>query len=191
MVNVKRLLVIGLCALLLTSCDDAEQQYSMEYPVSFTFNTTLHPTSMLTRLRENSNAFVILEANNKQGAWQLNMISNNGGDTESILLTTDRENNSIRALGANNSIIIGCLFGIDVNSPYSYVAYDRQCRYCLENSTTRNAPLSFTSNGQGLSCAKCKRTYFLNTGISNDGQRLYTYHARYDLAAGLLTVTNR
>ena len=179
-------------ALLLTGCDNAEQEYSMEYPVSFTFNTSLHPASLLTRLRENSNAFVIVEATNRQGAWQLDMTSNNGKETERILLTTDRENNSVRSMGADNSLIIGCLFGATANdSPYLYVAYDRQCRYCLENGSTRHAPLSFSSNGLSVTCAKCNRTYALVTGTSNDGQRLYTYHARYETAGGLLSVTNR
>lgn len=186
----KRLLFACLCVLL-TACGDVEQQYSLNYPVSFTFNTTLHPTSLLTRLRENSNAFVIVEAVNRQGAWRLQLTSNNG-EQESLLLSTDRENNSVRALGADNSLILGCIFAATgTDNPYLYVAYDRQCRYCLDNGTSTSAPLTFAANGQSVACAKCNRTYSLNVGASADGYRLYTYHAVYNTANGLLSVTNK
>ena len=177
-----------LACLALLACDKVEQLYSLEYPVSFTFNTTLHPTSLLTRLRENSNAFVIVEATNQQGAWRLQLTSNNG-EKESLLLSTDRENNSVRALGANNSLIIGCVF-VAGDPPYQYVAYDRQCRYCLDNGGSLNCPLTFQNNLM-VGCSKCQRTYSLLTGTSTDGQRLHTYHANYYTASGLLSVSNQ
>ena len=185
-----RLLSYLLCLLLL-GCTTAEQEFSIDHPVAFTFNTSLHPASLLTRLRENSNAFVIVEGTNQQGAWRLQLTSSSG-ETETLLLSTDRENNSVQAMGANNALIVGCLFAATgTDSPYLYVAYDRQCRYCLEHGTSRNVPLSFTANGLSVSCARCQRTYALSTGTSTDGQRLYTYHARYNVASGLLSVSNR
>ena len=187
--RLRPLLLSLLC--LLCACTPAEQEFSVDYPVAFTFNTTLHPASLLARLPENSNAFVIVEAANQQGAWRLQLTSS-GGETETLLLSTDRENNSVQALGANNSIIVGCLFAATgTDSPYLYVAYDRQCRYCLEHGTTRNVPLNFTPTALAVTCARCERTYHLSTGTSTDGQRLYTYHARYNPANGLLSVSNR
>ena len=183
----KRWLTLLACVVLL-ACDKIEQQYSTDFPVSFTFNTTLHPASLLTRLRENSNAFVIVEAVNQQGAWRLQLTSNSG-EKESLLLSTDRENNSVRAMGANNSLILGCVF-VAGDPPYQYVAYDRQCRYCLDNSTSLDNPLTFQNN-LTVGCSKCHRTYSLLTGTSTDGQRLHTYHANYITATGLLSVTNR
>lgn len=157
------------------ACDSGEERYSMDYPCLFTFNTQLHITSALTRCLDNPGSFVRVDVKKELGVFNLFIYSNNGKEQEKITLATDKENYQMGQVGANNSIIIGC------SNFNGLKAYDAQCPNCLDAYTGINYPLSFSSNGQTVSCSKCERIYQLNTeGITDNGLRLIEYRPRYD-----------
>lgn len=188
-----RLLFVGVVVLTMAACK-AEQEYDMSNPVGFTFKTDLHATSLIARMIENSNTFLIIDAERNKGVVTLKITSNHG-EKETITLSTDRENYSVVAMGANNSIVVGCIFGYSLDQTdnlFTYVAYDRQCPACLDQYTGTDFPLSFAAGGLKMECAKCGRTYSLiSGGNSEDGHRMKTYHARYNKGAQTFSVTNQ
>lgn len=172
-------------AVLFWGCDKAENRFNTEYPCNFIFRADYHPTSILKRVLDNPGMFVYVTAQKRQGIIHLLVYPNNGdaSENEDIALTTEIENRyNYDNIGANQSIIIGC------STTSEWHAYDRQCPYCLENSTSVNFPLTWVDNGLSVYCAKCKRTYNLTYGSSTDGYRLLEYRVRYD--GTTLTVRN-
>ena len=186
-----------LCALLamtLLSACKVEQQYDMGHPVEFIFKTDLHPTSLITRMIGNANSFLVIRSQRNNNVVTLH-ITGNHSESETITLTTDPENYSVRAMGANNSIVVGCVFGYSLDSSENlcgYVAYDGQCPACLDNFAGTDFPLSFVENGLKMHCAQCARVYnLLSGGLSDDGHRMKTYHARYDAVGQTFRVSNQ
>lgn len=142
----------------LCSCDKAEETYGSNYPCAFSFDTRLHPTSLLTRVMDNPGSFVRVDVRKTQGINRLSISSNNGIDTEDLPITTDRENYRIGNVGAANSIIVGCSV---FNGP---CAYDSQCPNCIVTGDISGVSilLAWTRGGQAVTCGKCKRSYELN-----------------------------
>jgi len=98
--------------------------------------------------------------------------------TEDIPLTTKRETDTRCQLGANNAIIIG-------RSSYTgiFACYEGQCSNCLDQFGGTNYPLTWSANGQQLSCARCHRTYDVNNGVvasGEGGRQLFTYNVAFD-----------
>lgn len=179
---------------MLCACE-GERLYDTEYLVYFTFDTNLHPTSLISRLVENVNNFLIVSSTLNGRAHTLT-IESNSGEKETLRIESEAENRAIAGMGANNSLVLGCIFGYDINQSssdlYTYVAFDRQCPACLENHVGTNYPLTWGKESNTLTCAKCQRTYLLlGAGGSSDGYRLKTYHARYDKVQKVFYVTNR
>ena len=173
---------------------ESERLYDTEYPVYFTFDTKLHPTSLISRLVENVNCFLIVNST-LNGQSRTLYIDSNSGIKDTVRIISVDENRAITAMGANNSLVLGCVFGYDLNQSssdlYTYVAFDRQCPACLENYAGVNFPLTWGETANTLTCAKCQRTYLLlGAGGSSDGHRLKTYHARYDKTQKVFYVTN-
>jgi hypothetical protein len=101
--------------------------------------------------------------------------------TQDISLTTQRETQVAFYLGANDCIIIG----VSSYEIGKLVAYDGQCPNCLSDYTGINYPLTWQNNGQLLHCAKCDRSYDVNSGMRARGDagnhdRLLTYNAIFD-----------
>lgn len=163
--------VLAMLAVLLTACgDDAQEQYSTEYPCRFTFNTQLHPTSLITLALDNPGSYTRVDAVRKGSMTSLNVSSNNGRDTETVPLTTAEENYLVGNMGANNSIITGC------STFNGLKAYDSQCPNCLNDRSGTAFPLAWTANGQAVKCATCGRTYELNyDGRADNGRPLLQY----------------
>ena len=157
--------------ILLTSCSTDGNRYSTAYPCNFTFYASYHQTSILARVLDNPGLFVWIEVKKKAGVNHLYVHPNNGDIQEDIALTTEIENNRLNYdnMGANGQLIVGC-------TPFGeWRAYDRQCPFCLDNTSTTSHPLAWTANGQSVSCSRCQRTFNLTSGISNDGERLKEY----------------
>jgi hypothetical protein len=188
-----RKLILLASILLLAACDKADEKYSTVYPVNFHFDMSLHVGTYLSSIVENANYFVIVSREYQTGKQRLTVTPNDGNSVQTIDITTDREQYLLRQMGSDNRLIIGCLFGMfDVNdNVYSYIAYDGQCRFCLDTYNMNRFPLTFTHDGHSVECANCHRQYSLNTGASTDGYLLYTYKAQYDDGTKVLTVTNR
>lgn len=175
-----------LCASALTipaGCDKAEERYGSPYPCNFIFRADYHPTSLLARVLTNPGLFVNVSARQLSGLWQLQVSPNNGDATEQINLTTEIERRyGYTAMGAGGNLIIGCTVTSEQR------AYDGHCRHCVETTAGRNFPLAWTKDSWTVSCAECKRVYNLNTGVSDDGVRLWEYAVKFDGVA--LTVRN-
>lgn len=188
----RRLLLLLLLPLL-TACE-SEPLYDTEYPVYFTFDTKLHATSLLSRMVENVNYFVFVTST-LDGRAHILTIDANNGKSETLRIESEAENRAIRSMGARNSLILGCVFGLEMNQTagsYSYVAFDRQCPACLANRTGTNYPLQWTKTANTVGCNTCQRTYqLLGAGTSSDGYRLKTYHMRYDQTQKIFIVTNQ
>lgn len=169
-------------AMLLSGCDDAENTHSTDYPCRFTFDMSLHQTSVLTRIIDNPGLYVGVSSRKVKGVTWLTIEPNNG-DKEDFPLTTERENYySYDNMGAGNSLIVGC------SNFNGLKAYDRQCPSCLKSSRNPVYTLAFTGNRQKMECKACGRIYELETGQSNDGVRLMEYTPR--VSGSILTVTN-
>ncbi len=169
---------------LLTACSDAEPRFSTTYPCNFFFWGDLHRGAALLRTVDNPGLYAIVTSQDRNGITTLSVSLNDGVTKETIALTTEKEQrHNYSAMGANRALIIGC------SNFEGLKAWDRQCRYCLDNSTQTNFPLTFVNNGRSVKCSNCDREYNLENGISLDGHRLLEYAARYD--GTLLRVNNR
>ncbi|MGN1263484.1 MAG: hypothetical protein ACI4TW_05555 [Prevotella sp.] len=168
---------------ILSSCSKDEEQYTKEYICQFSFSTQLHPTSLLTLALANPASYVKVDVKTVSGTRRLDISSNNGKDTESITVSTDKENYMIGTVGANSSIIVGC------STFNGLKAYDSQCPNCLNDYTGNSYPLTWTSNGQAVECGKCGRKYELNyEGSTDNGKMLLQYKVDYN--GTLLSVHN-
>ena len=174
----KRLLMLCLCALLM-ACDDVENSVYRGYTCYFIFDTTLHPAPChLTSAMGNPGHFLTVKTSMVSGVRHIQTTRNYDQATENVTLATQKENQTRCILGANNAIIIG-------RSSYTsmLVCYEGQCPKCLDNFGGTNYPLTWSKNGQQLSCARCKRTYDVNNGVvasGEGGHQLYTYNAAFD-----------
>ena len=122
--------------ILLTSCSTDGNRYSTAYPCNFTFYASYHQTSILARVLDNPGLFVWIEVKKKAGVNHLYVHPNNGDIQEDIALTTEIENNRLNYdnMGANGQLIVGC-------TPFGeWRAYDRQCPFCLDNTSTTSHP---------------------------------------------------
>ena len=163
--------ILSSLLVLTLSCTSDGYRYSTDYPCNFRFYTNYHPTSILTRVLDNPGLYVWIEVQKRQGVNHLMVYPSNGDSNEDIALTTEIENNRVYYddMGANGQLIVGC-------TPFGeWRAYDRQCPYCLDNTSSLSHPLTWTSNSQSVECNDCHRVYNLSSGISDDGKRLKEY----------------
>lgn len=174
----KRLCLLLLCVLTVVACDDEDSIYR-GHKCYFIFDTTLHPAPcQLTGTLGNRGHFVIVRTRMEQGLRHILTTRNYDQAEEDVRLTTEKENQTSCLLGAGGAVIIG---------PSSYtgalVCYEGQCSNCLANYGGTSYPLTWSSNGQQLYCARCKRSYDVNNGVvaSGDaGHDLYLYSVSYD-----------
>ncbi len=185
--KVKLLIVL---AVLLSLCGcDAEDTYSSDYACRFVFYTQYHPGSTIETALNSYGVYTMVSAIRRNGVWHVYSTLNDGkNETEDIMLTTAEENYvDYSNLGAANGIIVG------MTEFNGIVAWDRQCSNCLRNYGGYSYPLSWTSDRQSVSCAKCGRTYLLSTGgiTSGDaGISLFRYRVSYAGVGSLLSVGN-
>ncbi len=174
-----RYIILSLVLLLPLSCN-VDSEYSTKYSCYLLFYTQYHSTShIISAINPLApGTFVKISLKRISNITHV-YVSGYGLSDEDTSLTTDKENYPYTSgiyLGANNSIIVGCsMYG-------GLYAFDGQCPNCLANSSYRSYPLSWVS-GQEVKCAKCGRTYNLNTGVvaSGDaGSQLLKYRATYD-----------
>ena len=158
--------------LFLGSCR-GEEQISREYLCRFSFDAVLHSTSKIVTAVNAQGYFVWIEMSKQDGVMHVKVHpADNSGD-EDIALTTAAENYISYELGAYNGIFLG-------RTNFSgLAAYDRQCPNCLHEYNTFTFPLTWTSKPMEVKCAKCNRTYSLETGASpQGGRRLMQYGVR-------------
>ena len=174
----RKLAVLMMC-LLVWACDDVENSIYRGHSCYFIFDAALHPAPcQLTVALGNPGHFLTVRAKMVNGARHILTTRNYDQAEEDITLTTQKENATRCVLGANNAIIIG-------RSSYTgmYVCYEGQCANCLDQYGGTNYPLTWSSNGQQLQCARCHRAYDVNNGVvaqGEGGRQLYTYKAAFD-----------
>ena len=172
-------LLLLTCCVLLWACDDAEDSIYRGHSCYFIFDTTLHPLPcQLTSALGNTGHFLIVSTTLVNGVRHIKTLRNYDHTTEDVRLETKRENDTRCILGANNAVIIG-------RSSYTnlLVCYEGQCSNCLKQYGGTNYPLTWSSNGQQLLCARCNRSYDVNNGVvatGEGGHSLYNYCATFD-----------
>lgn len=166
-------------SLLLVSCG-GEEQISHDYLCRFTFDKQLHMENKIITAVTAVNSFVWIEMDRRNGIWHVKVHPANGSGDEDIPLTTAVENEFPYELGAYNGIILGCS---NFDGP---VAYDRQCRNCLQSTGLFVAPLTWSSKFMEVKCTRCGRTYSLNTG---DGLMRYGVRLDYNGFGSVVRVT--
>ena len=172
--------------LCLSACSGEGNLYR-DYPCSFTFDMTLHHLPcQLTGVIGSPGCYCQVETYVAQGVRHLKTTRNYDSATEDILLSAEKEKSLRYELGANNCIIVGTSsFGDGL------IAYEGQCANCLSELGGTRYPLTWQQNGTQLHCAKCGRSYDVNSGVlaaGSHGRGLYTYRAV--IAGGILRVYN-
>lgn len=178
-----------LWSLLLSGCE-AEDLYSTRYPCRFIFNTQLHSTSKICTALTSYDEFVYVTVSASNGIYQVKA-TDRKNQTETTKLTTAKETYAYSSgiyLGANNGFILGLT---NFNGP---VAWDRQCPNCIDTYGNTDFPLSWSdTNVFEVKCAKCGRSYSLETGAitsGGKGEALMRYRVSYGGTGTLLTVGN-
>lgn len=187
----RRLCVLITLFLTLTGCTETDNMYSSAY-CRFTFNTTIYPSSALTRaVTSGGGYFCIVKAVYKNGVPHLVLTPNRGTYAATDLDLTmntaiSGERISYASMGHRQGLIIG-------RSPYGQLrCYDLTCPNC------DNIPdLSWSKqNATDLQCSKCQRTYNIDNeyGYVKEGEQghaLTQYrNVRYTPDNGLLIVSN-
>lgn len=174
-----RKLAVLLMSLLVWACDDVENSVYRGHACYFIFDTALHPIPcQLTVALGNPGHFMTISAKMVGGVRHILTTRNYDLAEEDITLTTKKENATRCILGANNAIIIG-------RSSYTgnFVCYEGQCANCLDQYGGTSYPLTWSSNGLQLQCARCHRSYDVNNGVvaqGESGRQLYSYNAAFD-----------
>ena len=186
--SVKFLLTL-LCCCLLASCE-TDNMYSSAY-CRFTFNTSIYPSSALTRaVGSTGGDFCIVKAVSQRGVPHLLLTPNRGSYAATDLDLTmntaiSGERISYAAMGYKQGLIIGrSLYGM-------LRCYDLQCPNCDNNyelQWSAQQPLD-------LVCHKCKRTYNIDGEYGyvkngDKGRALTLYRNVNYTPGGLLLVSN-
>ena len=153
-----------LLAMMSVACT-AEDAISREYICSFVFSYDTHPTSLLFTAARSAGSYVYVttEGDGKTTHRHVYVTSNDGKTPrEDNVITTEIESRATYRLGASNSI--GLIIGL--TNFNGLTAYDRCCPNCNGLQA-----LDFSGNRQQVACAKCLRTYDLETGGVVSGEK--------------------
>ena len=183
--------------LTLTSCG-AENSISRRYYCHFVFKPQLHPGTDIETALNNQGSYTFVSAKKVNGAWHIYTTLNDGKNTlKEITLSTKTENYADYSnLGAGNDTKDATKNGfiLGMTNFNGHVAWDRQCPNCITQYSSTNFPLQWTgSDRQSVKCAKCNRTYALETGAiteGNKGDALMRYNVSYSGIGSILTVGN-
>ena len=186
-----RLLFLILISIGLTACSETDNLYSSAY-CSFTFNTSLYPSSALTRaVAGGGGDFCIVKATYRNGVPHLLLTPNRGTFAATDLDLTmntaisDRPN-SYAVMGYHQGIIIGRSLDGQLR------CYDLTCPNCDNTPDLTWSQQSATD----LKCPKCQRIYNIDGeyGYVKEGGKghvLTQYrNIRYTPDNGLLRISN-
>ena len=181
---------MALLSMLSLSGCDADNEYDISHRCFFTFDTSLHNTSLVRNALNPlaSGTFVLVYTTQKSGVTVVNAQLSDGKTTSQDNITTAIEKDyTAYILGTNNGLIIG--YSSLGNGLF---AFDRQCPNCISDYNRYNYPLHWDNNGQWVKCSQCQRTYDLNNfGViihGEKGSKLIRYKAFFD--GTRLTVRN-
>ena len=176
--------------LLLTSCGDAESEFSKAPCYVVIDNATHQDATLATAMNATSpGIFCIVKKTVKSGGAAYFSFTNNEGQHSDKLYTAIDSRRTL-IFGLSNGIIVG--FG-NLSSPATFYAYDLQCPNCFDPQALplREHPLTLETNGLAR-CTLCKREYNLNTGgivaKGDGGKKLTRYYASTAGPFGVLQV---
>lgn len=179
--------VAGVCG-----CDKDTMEYNSQYPCYFSFDTSLHNTSLLLSAVNplSSGFFAMATKVSGTGTSYTVRVSLYGGQSQDDKVTTAEELRRSCVMGVDNGLIIGCS---SLNDGVLY-AFDLQCPNCLDtNYPVTKCPLTWARSGQWVTCQDCHRSYDLNNGgiviDGPSGKKLIRYRTSYD--GRLLVVSDR
>lgn len=188
---IKKTLSFLMISFLLTGCTETDNLYSSAY-CYFTFNTSLYPSSALTRaVAGGGGDFCMVKASYINGVPHLRLTPNRGTYAATDLNLTmstaisDRPN-SYAAMGYRQGLIIGRSFDGQLR------CYDLTCPNCDNTPDLTWSQQSATD----LQCPKCQRIYNIDGEYGyvkegGQGHALTQYrNARYTPDNGLLIISN-
>lgn len=182
------LLVCGMSGVFFVSCSADDTEYTRNYRCYFTFDTSIHNTSMiLSCINPMSTGMFCMAWQEMNGQVRhIKVQLSDGKTTEDNAITTAIESRQQCIMGAGNGLIIGCS---SLNQGQLY-AFDRLCPNCLKQGTSKQ--MQWDHNGQWVKCPRCQRSYDLNNSgyvVSGEsGKKLMRYRSSYTGTA--LVVTN-
>ena len=178
-----------LCSLLLSACNDSENEYTIGACLVIIDNSVHQDPTLASAMNINApGVFCTITKGLENGANKF-FFSNNVGQHSSVALNALDSRRTL-ILGYNEGIIVG--FG-NVDYPARFVAYDRECPNCFDPQgiPIRSHPLSVSGNGMAT-CGTCKRQYNLNNNgfvaSGDNGKRLTRYRAQTTGTYGVLSV---
>lgn len=182
------LLVCGMSEAFLVSCTADDTEYTRSYRCYFTFDTSVHNTSVIRGCVNPMSAgmFCKMWEDTKDGVRHIKIQLNDGKTTEDNAITTAIEARQQCIMGASNGLFIGCS---TLNMGQLY-AFDHICPNCLDGGI--NKPMQWDNNGLWVKCPRCQRSYDLNNSGyvvgGESGKKLMRYRASYNGA--ILMVNN-
>ena len=178
-----------LCSLLLSACNDSENEYTIGACLVIIDNSVHQDPTLASAMNINApGVFCTITKGLENGANKF-FFSNNVGQHSSVALNALDSRRTL-ILGYNEGIIVG--FG-NLDYPARFVAYDRECPNCFDPNRIpiRSYALTTTSNGMAV-CNTCKRKYDMNNGgnlVEGDaGKKLTRYRAATTGPYGKLSV---
>ena len=186
----KRLLCLLLLPLLLLlSCGDAENEYTIGACYLAFDNSQHNDATLASAMNVNSpGIFCLIKSEVQAGATYFAFTNNAGQSSRSIINGIDQRRTNI--IGYNNGVIVGYSA---LNTPATFYAFDLECPNCFDPQVypLRSKPLSLTTNGLAV-CAICHRQYNLNhdgfIATGEQGKRLTRYQATTTGPFGMLSV---
>lgn len=182
------LLICGISVAFFVSCSADDTEFTHNYRCYFTFDTSIHNTSMILGCVNpmSTGMFCMAWQEMKGEVRHIKMQLNDGKTTEDNAITTAIEARQQCIMGAGNGLIIGCS---SLNQGQLY-AFDRLCPNCLELGNSKQ--LLWDNNGHWVKCPRCLRSYDLNNSgfvvNGESGKKLLRYRSSYNGAT--LIVTN-
>ncbi len=174
--------------LLLTSCDNAEFEYS-GYQCYFIFDNTASRSALLATAMNQLSPGIFCHISVSGNYFKFE--TNSSSQTETVAMTAIDQNRTIElGIYNNTGIIVG--FG-NLNNPATFYAYDYQCPNCYKSTYLPRYALTMDSSGKAK-CSKCQREYDMNNdGIVSSGEagdKLIRYRASTTGTFGVLSVVN-
>ena len=187
------LLICGISVAFFVSCSADDTEYTRNYRCYFTFNTSIHNTSLILSCVNpmSKGMFCMAWQEMKGEVRHIKVQLSDGKTVEDNAITTAIEARQQCIMGAGNGLIIGrsSLIHDELYIGQLY-AFDRLCPNCLDQGISKQ--MQWDHNGQWVKCPRCLRSYNLNNSgyveSGESGKKLMRYHSSYNGTA--LVVTN-
>ena len=188
MSRVRRLLLPGLLALVISSCGDSELEYS-NHRAYFVYDNSIHLDATLSSAMNPMAPGLFCRISRSTDGYY-DFENNQGLKSRVAINAVEKQRTSVLGVYNASGVIVG--YGT-LDNPPTFYAYDAQCPNCYEESNMPRYQLTMSSDGKA-SCKNCHRQYDMNNGgivVSGEGgYKLIRYHASTTGPMGVLSVNN-